>query len=131
LFYFGGTYLDLDISLYRRHDVLLIFPAFACLTTSTGISNDVLGSVPKHPFSLHVITSLERYHKNWVFPYITIMSSTGPLFLSMLWKEWLDAGRSEENGTVRVLVPDTTGGYGFFLTLKGEAGRDGMRKLSR
>ena len=119
LYHFGGIYMDLDITPRRYLDPLLTLPAFACLTTPTGISNDALGAAPGHPFFLHVINSLQKYNKNWYSPYITVMSSTGPLFLSLVWKEWFDGGRVGE-GRVRVLVPEGRG-YGFFINVQGRS----------
>jgi len=48
-----------------------------------------MGSAPNHPFYLRVIKNLERYARNWWLPYLTVMLSTGPLFLSIIWKEYL------------------------------------------
>lgn len=120
LYHFGGIYMDLDITPRRYLDPLLTLPAFACLTTPTGISNDALGAAPGHPFFLYVINSLRKYNRNWYSPYITVMSSTGPLFLSLVWKEWLDSGRSMGSGRVRVLVPEGRG-YGFFINIQGRS----------
>jgi mannosyltransferase OCH1-like enzyme len=120
LYHFGGIYLDLDITPYRKLDPLLTLPAFACLTSPTGISNDALGAKPGHPFFLQVINSLQRYNRNWGSPYITIMSSTGPLFLSLVWKQWLDSKRNVGLGRVRLLIPKGRG-YGFFINVEGRS----------
>jgi inositol phosphorylceramide mannosyltransferase catalytic subunit len=48
-----------------------------------------MGSSPNHPFYLRVIEKLEKYARNWGLPYLTVMLSTGPLFLSIMWKEYL------------------------------------------
>ena len=95
LHYYGGIYLDLDISTFRPLDPLLQLPAFACRTTPTGISIDFLGSRPGHPFFEHVINSLETYNKNWICKYITVMYTTGPLFLSVMWVEYLTMLKSD------------------------------------
>ena len=89
----------------RRLDPLLSYHAWVRRTVPTGISNDAMGSVPRHPFLLRVIDSLPHYHRNWYLPYITIMYSTGPLFLSVLWKEYMRDDPSEPR-RVRVLMPD-------------------------
>ena len=47
-----------------------------------------MGAVPHHPFFTLVIESLIPYDRNWRFPYITVMYSTGPLFLSVIWQEY-------------------------------------------
>ena len=48
------------------------------------------------------------------------MSSTGPLFLSLVWKQWLDSGRNFGVGRVRVLIPEGQG-YGFFINVEGRS----------
>lgn len=104
--HFGGIYIDLDDGCIRRLDPLLTVPAFVRKTIPTGISNDVMGSVPKHPFFIKVIENLERYNWNYFVPYITIMYSTGPLFLSVIWKQYIRWNNVPEYGTVRILQPD-------------------------
>jgi hypothetical protein len=64
-----------------------------------------MGSVPKHPFFLKVIDSLPRYDRNWFLPYITVMGSTGPLFLSIIWRHYSNQVTDEEE-RVRILFPD-------------------------
>jgi mannosyltransferase OCH1-like enzyme len=41
---------------------------------------------------------LERRDSNWVFPYLTIMFSTGPFFASMVVKQWVGSGGREVTG---------------------------------
>lgn len=66
-----------------------------------------MGSIPQHPFFLKVIESLQSYDRFWMFPYITIMSSTGPLFLSIIWKQYMRRSRPlDEASRVRVLMPE-------------------------
>lgn len=84
LAHYGGVYIDLDDGCKRRLDPLLTVPAFVRETIPTGISNDVMGSIPGHPFFLKALSSLQKYQRNWLVPYITIMFSTGPLFLSVM-----------------------------------------------
>lgn len=79
-------------------------------TAPTGISNDAMGATPQHPFFLRVIDSLMEYNKNWQLPYITVMYSTGPLFLSVIWKEYMASGDNMGDdlggGRVRILMQD-------------------------
>lgn len=84
LAHFGGIYIDLDDGCVRRLDPLLVATAFVRETVPTGVLNDVMGSVPGHPFFLKIIESLKYYKRNWLVPYITIMFSTGPLFVSVM-----------------------------------------------
>ncbi|EER28923.1 SUR1 protein, putative [Coccidioides posadasii C735 delta SOWgp] len=105
LTYYGGIYIDLDDGCNRRLDPLLVYPAWVRKTSPTGISNDIMGSVPQHPFFRRVIDSLQTYNRHWVLPYITVMYSTGPLFLSVIWKEYM-AGRPSAYERVRVMMAD-------------------------
>lgn len=122
LVHYGGVYIDLDDGCERRLDPLLTVPAFVRKTIPTGISNDVMGSVPNHPFYLKVIDSLKKYQKNWLVPYITIMYSTGPLFLSVIWKQYKRWGLPEA-GKVRILLPKDykTHNYSFFAISPGSS----------
>ena len=69
-----------------------------------------MGSVPQHPFFLRVIESLKAYNRKFGLPYITIMGSTGPLFLSIIWKKYKSSlsnvGDGADGGRVRLLSPD-------------------------
>lgn len=125
LYHYGGIYLDLDLTPYRPLTSLIQFPAFACTTAPTGISNDALGSIPNHPFYKLVINNLSVYAKSWGSGYITVMYTTGPLFLSATWIEYLNMGVKER---VRLLIKGDTIGdsYGFFRNVQGGSwhGRD-------
>ncbi|MCJ1351140.1 MAG: hypothetical protein MMC33_001122 [Icmadophila ericetorum] len=124
---YGGIYIDLDDGCNRPLDPLLIYPAFLHRTIPTGISNDVMGSIPEHPFFLRVINSLEYYDRNWILPYITVMYSTGPLFLSVIWKQYINvAGNSGDAAglqRVRVLSRADYADYdwSFFKVVKGSS----------
>jgi len=56
-----------------------------------------MGSSPNHPFFIRVINNLVGYAKNWRLPYLTVMLSTGPLFLSIMWKEYLMSGPASDS----------------------------------
>ncbi|KAI5959165.1 CSH1 [Candida pseudojiufengensis] len=122
LYHYGGVYIDLDDGCERRLDPLLTVPAFVRKTIPTGISNDVMGGVPNHPFFLKAIESLKNYQRNWLVPYITIMISTGPLFLSVIWKQYKRWGVPEA-GKVRILMPENYKGYqnSFFAIAPGSS----------
>ncbi|CCH46649.1 Mannosyl phosphorylinositol ceramide synthase [Wickerhamomyces ciferrii] len=106
LSHFGGIYIDLDDACEKKLDPLLTVPAFVRKTIPTGISNDVMGSVPKHPFFLKAIDNLQRFDWNYLIPYVTIMYSTGPLFLSVIWKQYRRWNIIPESGKVRILFPE-------------------------
>jgi mannosyltransferase OCH1-like enzyme len=122
LAFYGGIYIDLDDGCNRRLDPLLSYSAWVRWTVPTGISNDAMGAVPQHPFFLTVIDSLQKYNRNWFMPYITVMYSTGPLFLSVVWKEYMWETRAVTD-RVRILMPDGYKGYSwsFFNITKGSS----------
>lgn len=104
LSHYGGIYIDLDDGCERRLDPLLKVPAFVRKTSPLGVSNNVMGSVPRHPFYLRLLKSLKHYDKSWFIPYLTIMGSTGPLFVSVVWNQYKRWG-VPENGEVRIMQP--------------------------
>jgi mannosyltransferase OCH1-like enzyme len=120
--HYGGIYLDLDDGCNRRLDPLLSYSAWVRRTVPTGISNDAMGSVPNHPFFAHVVNSLKKYNRNWGMPYITVMYSTGPLFLSVMWKEYMWQTRPAAEH-VRLLMPAEYRGFpsSFFNISKGSS----------
>lgn len=135
LAHYGGVYIDLDDGCERKLDPLLAYTAFVRRTVPTGISNDVMGATPQHPFFLRVMESLQGADRSWVLPYITIMASTGPLFLSVIWKKWMGehANLDPETwvGRVRVLMPSEYNNHpwSFFKTYKGDSWHGSDAKL--
>ncbi|WPH00798.1 mannosyl phosphorylinositol ceramide synthase csh1 [Acrodontium crateriforme] len=121
LAHYGGVYIDFDDGCNRALEPLLSYPAFVRRTMPTGISNDVMGAVPQHPFFMRVIEEIQNYDKSWIMPYITVMASTGPLFLSIIWRRYtaagLNFGDGADGGRVRILFPDEYNNYSwsFFI----------------
>jgi inositol phosphorylceramide mannosyltransferase catalytic subunit len=70
-----------------------------------------MGAAAKHPFLQRVLDHLHIYAHTWLLPYLTVMLSTGPLFLSVMWKEyiWSHPRPGEE---VSVLMPNWYGVHG-------------------
>lgn len=64
-----------------------------------------MGAVPRHPFFLKAIDSLPDYNRKWILPYITVMASTGPLYLSIIWRHYNSVVQQGDN-RVRILFPD-------------------------
>lgn len=85
---YGGIYIDLDDTCERNLDPLLKYPVVLRKTSPFGVSNDLMGSIPNHPFFQLVINKLNHYNKNWYTAYFTIMASTGPVFISIVWKQY-------------------------------------------
>lgn len=88
---YGGIYIDLDDVCERKLDPLLQYPAFFRKTSPLGVSNDVMGTVPNHPLFVEFTENLERFSKINILniPYITIMFSTGPMFVSVVYQRWI------------------------------------------
>lgn len=105
LHHFGGIYIDLDDGCNRSLDPLLAYSAWVRRTIPTGISNDVMGAVPRHPFFLKAIDSLTDYNRRWPLPYITVMATTGPLYLSLIWRHYMNQS-PEGADRLRILFPD-------------------------
>ena len=79
-----------------------------------------MGSVPQHPFFKRVIDELKNYDRSWVLWYITVMASTGPLFLSIIWRHWGmeglntdDSTLAPDGGRVRILFPEEYQNYAW------------------
>lgn len=123
---YGGIYIDLDDGCRRPLDALLKLPAFVRKTDPTGVSNDVMGTVPGHPFFSKVIKSLKRYDRNWLLPYVTIMYSTGPLFLSAMLKQYRRTSTALEH-PVRILTRSQYADFenSFFETVSGNSWHQG------
>jgi mannosyltransferase OCH1-like enzyme len=111
--HYGGVYIDLDDGCNRELEPLLSYPAWVRKTMPTGISNDAMGAVPHHPFFMSVIEKLKDYDRNWILPYITVMGSTGPLFLSVMWRHWVSSGNNIDGGRVRIIFPEEYNGHSW------------------
>ncbi|XBW36364.1 hypothetical protein QEN19_001942 [Hanseniaspora menglaensis] len=88
---YGGVYIDLDDACERKLDPLLQYTAFFRKTSPLGVSNDVMGTIPEHPLFVMLTENLERFSKVNIFnvPYLSIMFSTGPMFVSIVHQRWL------------------------------------------
>ena len=124
---YGGIYIDLDDGCRRSLDPLVKVPAWLRKTSPVGISNDAMGFVPGHPFLVKVVNRLSHYNKNWYIPYATIMASTGPLFLSVIWEQYKRwnflRGLNSEDFVIRVLQPEDykLGSSAFFTISRGSS----------
>ena len=88
---YGGIYMDMDVGCrdldlekifdYVRANNVYAQVAFA-KTKPFGYATDVIISTPVAPFWLHLFSNLQRYNHWYIFPYATVMYSTGPLFFS-------------------------------------------------
>ncbi|KAK9459708.1 nucleotide-diphospho-sugar transferase [Lipomyces oligophaga] len=109
--YYGGIYIDLDEGCVSRLDPLLTYPAWVRKADPTGVSNSVMGSSPHHPFYMRVLLELKNYDFNWGVPYITVMYATGPLFLSVIWKQHKRWAVSEGEQLYILMPPEPEAAY--------------------
>lgn len=80
--------MDLDIGCRQRLDPLLHFPVILPVTKPVGISNDLMFSAPGHPFMDTVIHNAALFNHIYITHYMTVMFSTGPMFLSAMLNLW-------------------------------------------
>ena len=88
---YGGIYMDLDIGCNRRLDSLLRFEAIVPKTIPVGVSNDLMFAAKGHPFTVMLIENLARFNHNFLTPYATVMFSTGPMFVSAVYRMHADS----------------------------------------
>ncbi|PKI84891.1 hypothetical protein MVES_001269 [Malassezia vespertilionis] len=91
---YGGIYMDLDIGCRRRLDSLLRFDAIVPKTIPVGVSNDLMLFKPGEPMLELLIQNLKRFNHNLITPYATIMFSTGPMYVSAVYRMNADANPS-------------------------------------
>ena len=141
LYEHGGMYADLDIGLhvfseetssddnhldhldrdYTAHILacLLRYPVLVPETQPLGVSNDFMVAVAGHPFLGHLLHNLRARSWNLGLPYLTIMLSTGPLFVGL---EMADAPHMED---VYILGSEVYGSqrapYGVFKHVRGNS----------
>ncbi|KAI9767308.1 MAG: hypothetical protein M1840_005717 [Geoglossum simile] len=75
--------------------------------------------------------SLQSFERNWYAPYITVMYTTGPLFLSVMWKEYMRRKLGREDNRVRVLGIEERGGprLGYWESTGGSSWHRGDAKF--
>ncbi|PRP78014.1 mannosyl phosphorylinositol ceramide synthase SUR1 [Planoprotostelium fungivorum] len=87
----GGIYMDLDIGCRRENlDPVLKFPIVIPRTKPIGFSNDFLVSSKGHPFFKKIIDSLQTYNHWYGTQFLTVLFSTGPVFLSLVYGSYQD-----------------------------------------
>jgi mannosyltransferase OCH1-like enzyme len=91
LYHYGGIYQDLDIkcekSLERIRRVMASSQKEVLIpqTKPIGFSNDVMMATQGNLFFLNLIDSLSTRNRWYGSPYLTVMFSTGPMFLSTVY----------------------------------------------
>jgi inositol phosphorylceramide mannosyltransferase catalytic subunit len=93
LYHYGGVYMDMDIGCYRTKDIgdlvdymeasgkLVALPQ----TDPVGLSNDVMFASKNSAFFREAIDALPTKNRWFGIHYLTVLYSTGSLFLSLLY----------------------------------------------
>jgi mannosyltransferase OCH1-like enzyme len=100
LYHYGGVYLDMDtwcnqsFPLYEIERNTSTHYALFKSTVPTGVTNDFMITSARHPLYAKAIAKLPIYHaitRLWARwqPYSAIMISAGPMFLTLVIKEYL------------------------------------------
>lgn len=101
LHHYGGIFLDMDIECRRSLGPLRRFPIVNINASPVGVSNGFMMAQARHPFLNQLIKNLKYYDRTWLgIPYLDIILSTGPMFLSL---EHLRFEASERPSQLRVL----------------------------
>jgi len=111
LYHYGGIYLDLDVGTRKALFPLVRHSAVIPRTKPIGFSNDVMVFAKNHPFLHLMIHNLEKYKGWYGSHFLTVMCSTGPIFLDMMFAEY------ENKSEIRVLKHHNYGnnpGQSFF-----------------
>ncbi|ORY74105.1 nucleotide-diphospho-sugar transferase, partial [Protomyces lactucae-debilis] len=124
LWHYGGVYADLDVECRSNLDLLIDSTvndmALLPRTTPIGISNDVMAASKNHPFFKQLIDGLVR--ANIVYPsgYLTVMASTGPMFVNYHLSKYLS---TTHTSLVKIISPELYHGgpLSFFGHLPGSS----------
>lgn len=93
LYHYGGVYMDMDIGCFKTKDIgdivnymeasgkQVAFPQ----TDPVGLSNDVMFASKNSSFFKKAITSLPKKKRWYGIHYLTVLYSTGSLFVSLLY----------------------------------------------
>ncbi|CEL01315.1 hypothetical protein ASPCAL00901 [Aspergillus calidoustus] len=122
LYHYGGIYLDMDtwcnktIPIHALKSGPVIHHALFKPTLPTGITNAFMMATAKHPVYAAAIAKLPAFHamtKFWarLQPYCAVMISTGPLFLTLVVKDYLLKQPSLPSPTIWVIDTTELGQY--------------------
>jgi len=118
---YGGIYIDLDNGCRRSLDPLLRFPAWMPATSiRVGLTNHVMGTKRGHPYFRLLTERIQAYDHDYVFPYLTVMNSAGPHFVSMVWEEYTRM-QSNKDG-LRILMQEEYKGNAWSFFTKEQGG---------
>jgi mannosyltransferase OCH1-like enzyme len=114
LYHYGGIYLDMDtfcnetFPLHQIESDTTAHTAVFKSTLPTGVTNDFMISSARHPVYASIISKLPVFYTLTRFwarlqPYCNIMLSSGPLFLTLVVKDYLLEQPSLPSPTIHVV----------------------------
>lgn len=98
----GGVYLDMDIGCRQSMTPLLkSFDLILPKTEPFGVSNDLMMTIPGHPFFKRLVFGLSGANHYYGTKYPTVMFSTGPAFVDNHLMNYLTEEKPSINKTLR------------------------------
>lgn len=91
--HYGGIYLDMDISCREPLDNLLHIPFLTSSTSkrAVGVNNAFILARPRHPFLDELVRDrISSAYRVWPSPWFEAMITTGYMFLSNAWMEYVE-----------------------------------------
>lgn len=89
LHHYGGVYLDVDITCRVPLDTLLHMPFVTPGAHPAGINNAFILAKPQHPFLRQAIARIPSRDIPWPLPYVENMLTTGCMFITNAWMEYM------------------------------------------
>ncbi|EMC95943.1 glycosyltransferase family 32 protein, partial [Baudoinia panamericana UAMH 10762] len=89
LHHYGGVYLDLDITCLEPLNNLMHLPLLTPGAYPAGVNNAFILARPRHGFLSSLLENLPRHDLRWPMPYVENMLTTGCMYLSNIWMEYV------------------------------------------
>jgi mannosyltransferase OCH1-like enzyme len=96
LHHYGGVYLDLDITCRVPLDTLLHMPFLTPSAYPVGINNAFMLARPQHPLLREAILRIPSRDNSWALPYVENMLTTGCMFFTNAWMDYIRKSRDLE-----------------------------------
>jgi mannosyltransferase OCH1-like enzyme len=107
LHHYGGVYLDVDITCRKNLDFLLDVPFLTPAAHPAGINNAFMLARPGHPFLTTLIEQIPKHNLTWSgLPYVENMLSTGCMFISNSWVNYMRRNISHPKDRVYLLADE-------------------------
>jgi mannosyltransferase OCH1-like enzyme len=114
LHHYGGIYLDLDISCLQPLDNLLHVPFLTSSTSkrAVGVNNAFILAKPQHRFlDLLVHDRIASHNRGWPSPWFEAMITTGYMFISNGWMEYVEQHKRFAREDPVYLLADDNGKF--------------------